>query len=103
LSEACVFLVRVRLRPDAEEEFLQRYGRLADRVAQGLDGHVAHRLCQDRDEHDRWVIESHWESYEAEEAWERTPEHRELTMAMRECWAEAERTRYTVRRETLHP
>jgi heme-degrading monooxygenase HmoA len=100
---ACVFLVRVRLEPGAEEEFLRRYGRLADRVAQGLDGHVAHRLCQDLEQEDRWVIESHWESLEAEEAWERHPDHRELLGAMRECWAEAERTRHAVRRETLHP
>jgi hypothetical protein len=49
------------------------------------------------------VIESVWESIEAEEAWERSQEHRELTGALRECWAEAQRSRHAVEIETRHP
>jgi len=95
-----VFLVRVRVKPGASDEFLRRYRALADRVEEGLEGHVVHRLCQDLDDPERWVIESVWSSLEAEERWERMPEHRELTGAMRECWAEADRARYTVHLET---
>lgn len=91
------------MQPGQKEEFLRRYSALADRVAQGLDGHVVHRLCRDLDDPDAWVIESVWESLEAEEAWERTPEHGQLTKAMRECWAEAQRSRYAVEVETRHP
>ena len=87
------------MKPGAEDEFLRRFSALAARVEEGLDGHVVHRLGRDLDDPDRWVIESVWSSLEAEEAWERMPEHRELTAAMRECWAEADRTRYAVQRE----
>jgi heme-degrading monooxygenase HmoA len=87
------------VKPGVEEEFLRRYSALAARVEEGLEGHVLHRLSRDLDDPERWAIESIWESLEAEEAWERMPEHRELTGAMRECWAEADRSRYTVHLE----
>ncbi len=93
----------MRVEPRTEAEFLRRYRQLCERIELGLEGHLVHRLSQDLDDSDRWVIESHWESLEAEEAWERSPEHRELTTALRECWSEVERTRYAVRVETLHP
>ncbi len=97
------FMLRVRVKPGLEEEFLRRYDALQRRIGQGLDGHVVHQLCRDLDEPDRWLIASHWESLEASQAWERSDEHRELTLPLRECWEEAHRARYEVQVETEHP
>ena len=97
---AVVFVLQVRVKDGREQDFLERYGRLAARVAEGLDGHVVHRLCRHADEPDRWLIESEWESAEASQTWERSDEHRELTMPMRECWDDAQRAGYEVRAET---
>ena len=92
--------MRARVRAGAEEDFLRRYAALAARVEQGLEGHVVHRLVRDLDDPQRFAIESVWESLEAEQAWESMPEHRELTGAMRECWDESERSRYSIEIES---
>lgn len=94
------FLLRVRVTPGREEDFLERYDALAQRIEQGLAGHVVHELCQSTEEPDRWVIASRWETLEASQGWERSAEHRELTMRLRECWDEAERSAYIVRAES---
>jgi heme-degrading monooxygenase HmoA len=94
------FVLSVRIAPGREAEFLERYAALGRRIERGLAGHVAHELCQSLDEPDRWLIASRWESIEASEAWERTPEHRELTLRLRECFAESERSAYAVRVDT---
>src|SRR5215208_4952968 len=94
------FTLHVRVKPGQEEEFLQRYERLAERVAAGVDGHVVHLLCQSNDEDDRWLIASVWQSLAASQAWDRSDEHRALTLPLRECWDEAQRTGFTVRTET---
>ena len=93
------FVVQVKVKPDLEAEFLQRFDALRNRVAQGLDGHVVHHLSQSMDDPARWMIFSQWESVAAAEQWERSPEHRELTMPMRACWEEAQRSRYEIRVE----
>ena len=72
-------------------------------MAAGLDGHVVHQLCQRVDEPDIWLILSQWETLEASQEWESSQEHRELTMPLRECWDEAQRTSYAVRLETKRP
>ena len=97
------FILQVRVKPDQEDTFLQRYDALRERVAAGLDGHIVHRLCQGLDEPDLWMILSEWETLEASQDWERSQEHRDLTMPLRECWADARRTSYEVRLETKHP
>jgi heme oxygenase (mycobilin-producing) len=97
------FVLQVRVKPGQEEQFLERYDALRARVAAGVDGHVVHRLCQAIDEPDRWLIFSEWETLEASQAWDRSEEHRALTMPMRECWDDAQRLGYTVRIETQHP
>ena len=93
------FVVQVKVKPDHEAEFLQRFDALRSRVAQGLDGHVVHQLSQSMDDPARWMIFSLWESTAAAEQWERSPEHRELTMPLRACWEEAQRSRYEIRVE----
>lgn len=94
------FLLRVRVPKDREQDFLARYAALARRVEEGLAGHIAHELCQSQEEPDRWAIVSRWESIEASRAWEQSPEHKALTMPLRECWVEAERSAYVVRVES---
>ena len=93
------FEVQVKVKADHEPEFLRRFEALRSRVAQGLDGHVVHQLCQSTDDPARWMIFSLWESVAAAEQWERSPEHRELTMPLRACWDEAQRSRYEIRVE----
>lgn len=93
------FVVQVKVKADHEPEFLQRFEALRSRVAQGLEGHVVHQLCQSMDDPARWMIFSLWESIAAAEQWERSPEHRELTMPLRACWEEAQRSRYEIRVE----
>jgi heme-degrading monooxygenase HmoA len=100
---AYLFLVRARVADGRQDEFLQRYAALAERVEQGLDGHVVHRLCRDLDDPAAWVIESEWESLEAEEAWEATDDHRGLLGAMRACWTDVQRSRCAVEIETRRP
>lgn len=94
------FSLRVRVKEGSEEDFLERYGALRARIEQGLDGHVVHRLSRGLDEPDRWLMTSQWESLEAAQEWERSPEHAELTLPLRECWSEAERSGYEVQTET---
>lgn len=94
-------MLRVRVSDGREDEFLRRYEALSERIAQGLAGHIVHQLCQSTSEPDRWLLASHWEDAKSAEAWERSPEHRELTMPLRECWDEAERTAYVVKLETV--
>jgi heme-degrading monooxygenase HmoA len=97
---AVCYVLQVRVKPGQEDEFLRRYDALSERVAEGVEGHVVHQLCQGIDEPDRWLILSQWENLEASQAWDRSQEHRDLTLPLRECWDEAQRTGYVVRLET---
>lgn len=94
------FRLEVRLASGREEEFLARYAALAARIEQGLSGHIAHELWQHMEEPDRWAIVSRWQSLEAAQAWERSPEHKELTTPLRACWVGAERSAYALRVES---
>jgi heme-degrading monooxygenase HmoA len=94
------FLLRVRVPKDRKEEFLARYAALARRIEDGLPGHIAHELCQSQEDPERWAIVSRWESLEASRAWEQSADHKALTMPLRDCWVEAERSAYVVRVET---
>jgi len=95
-----LFVLQVRVKPGREQDFLERYEQLAKRVAEGLDGHLLHQLCQHTDEPDRWLVASVWETLDASQEWERSEEHRALTMPLRECWDDAQRAGYEVRVET---
>lgn len=97
------YTVHVRVKDGLEEKFLERYDALRRRVAEGLDGHVAHELCRDLEDPSRWLITSRWESLDASLVWESSEEHRALTLPMRECWDEAQRSGYAVELETVHP
>jgi heme-degrading monooxygenase HmoA len=97
---AVCFVLQVSVKPGSEALFLQRYDALRERVAAGLEGHVVHKLCRGVEDRDRWLILSEWETVEAAQEWERSQEHRELTMPLRECWDEAQRAGYVVQLET---
>lgn len=94
------YVLKVRVARGREQDFLTRYAALARRIEEGVPGHVAHELCQSLDEPDRWLMISRWDSLAASQAWERSPEHRELTMPLRECWVDAERSAYATRIDT---
>jgi heme-degrading monooxygenase HmoA len=89
----------VKVKPDREAEFLRCFDALQQRIAQGLDGHVVHQLSRSMDDPSRWMIFSLWESAASAEQWDRSPEHRELTMPLRACWDEAQRMRYEISAE----
>jgi heme-degrading monooxygenase HmoA len=99
-TSAVRFLLRVRVAPGREDDFLARYGALARRIEDGLPGHILHELWQNTEEPDRWAIVSCWESVEASRVWEQSPDHKALTMPLRDCWVQAERSAYAVRIET---
>jgi heme-degrading monooxygenase HmoA len=100
---AVCFVLRMRVKEGSEEEFLRRYDALQRRIGEGLDGHIVHYLCQQADEPSRWLMASYWEDIESSQAWERSDDHRALTLPLRECFSEPERTAYEVRVETRHP
>ena len=94
------FLLRVRVPKDREADFLTRYAALARRIEDGMSGHIVHELWQSADDPERWAIVSQFESLEASRAWEQSADHKALTMPLRECWVEAERSSYALRVET---
>jgi heme-degrading monooxygenase HmoA len=96
------FVLQVHLKPGQEERFLQIYDAIHRRVGQGVRGHLVHQLCQGADDPLTWAITSEWEDMESCLEWEHSPEHRALTMPLRDCWDEAKAVRYLVRVETTH-
>ena len=97
---AVCFVVQARVKPGREEDFLQRYDALRRRLAEGVDAHIVHQLGQSLDDPNQWMIASYWEDYDASQEWERSREHHDLTMPMRDCWEEVQRSRYEIRSET---
>jgi heme oxygenase (mycobilin-producing) len=97
------FTLRVLVKDEYEEEFLRRYDALRRRIGEGLEGHIVHQLFRNVDDPAHWLITSQWESLEASQAWERSDEHRELTLPLRECWDDAQRMGYELVIETKHP
>jgi heme-degrading monooxygenase HmoA len=57
-------------------------------------------VCQSATDREQWLITSEWQSLEDFEAWERTPEHRDLVRPMRECFFEAKSLRFRIEAET---
>ena len=93
-----VFLVR--LRPGAEDAFLEAYETIRHEVAGGVAGHVVDQVCRLRDDPERWLITSEWDTLERFREWERSPDHRELAAPLRACIAEAQSLQYDVVAET---
>jgi heme-degrading monooxygenase HmoA/nucleotide-binding universal stress UspA family protein len=93
-----VFLIR--LRPGAEADFLTAYESIRHEVAGGVAGHRVDQVCRLRDDPDRWLITSEWETLERFLDWERSDGHRELAAPLRACIAEAQSLKFDVVAET---
>jgi heme-degrading monooxygenase HmoA len=93
------FVLQVRLKAGREGDFLRIYGALRDRVSAGVPGNLAHQACRSQEDPLVWMITSEWENAETYQDWEQSPEHRALTLPLRDCWDEAKRTLYDIRME----
>lgn len=93
-----LFLVRVP--GDRTAAFLDAYERIRYAVADGVPGHLVDQVCQAADDPEQWLITSEWERLADFEAWERSPDHRDLVAPLRDCITERRSVRFTVRAET---
>jgi heme oxygenase (mycobilin-producing) len=89
-------VVDVRVKDGTEDALRRAYAELAARAAEE-PGLIAHQLCQSRDEPDRWLVISEWQSVEESAAWDRSEDHRRLLAPMRACFAQAARAAFDVR------
>lgn len=103
MSTKIRFTLRVRLRPGQEEAFLNGYGALLERLNRGVPGMLAHQACRSLDDPLAWMITSEWEDRDRYEEWEKSEEHRALTLPLRACWDEARLVKYLVRAEARPP
>ena len=97
------FILTVHLAEGREDELLEAYGELEQRVSQGVPGHICHQLCQAPEQPLRWTITSEWDDLDSALAWQRSPEHHELIKPLRELWERAEPLTYEVRSEYRDP
>ncbi|GIJ20423.1 antibiotic biosynthesis monooxygenase family protein [Micromonospora lutea] len=96
-----VFLVRV---PDERTgDFLRAYEAVRHLVAGGVPGHLVDQVCRSSTDPEQWLITSEWTSLAHFEAWERSPEHRELVRPMRECFTDARSLRFHIHAQTPVP
>ncbi|GAB3280328.1 hypothetical protein GCM10027563_09060 [Parasphingorhabdus pacifica] len=83
--------------------FLAAYEQVRFLVSEGVPGHLRDQVCQSATDPEQWLITSEWTDLDAFEAWERTPEHRDLVRPLRECCVEARSLRFRVHEETGVP
>ncbi|MEG3632543.1 antibiotic biosynthesis monooxygenase family protein [Micromonospora palythoicola] len=96
-----VFLVRV---PDERTaDFLRAYEAVRHLVADGVPGHLVDQVCRSSTDPEQWLITSEWSSLADFEAWERSPEHRDLVRPMRECFTDARSLRFHIHAQTPVP
>lgn len=93
-----VFLVRVPV--ERTEAFLAAYEAVRHLVADGVPGHRVDQVCRSAADPEQWLITSEWASLADFEAWERSPEHRDLVRPMRECFTDARSLRFHVHAQT---
>jgi heme-degrading monooxygenase HmoA len=96
-----LFLIRVPA--GRTEDFLRAYDQIRHQVAGGVDGHLVDQVCRSPVDPEQWLITSEWTSVGAFEAWERTPEHRDLVKPMRDCFTDARSIRFLIQAETSAP
>ncbi|MGW0433619.1 antibiotic biosynthesis monooxygenase family protein [Micromonospora sp. NPDC003197] len=93
-----LFLIRVPL--DRTDEFLRAYEQIRYLVAEGVPGHLVDQVCRSATDPEQWLITSEWVTLGHFEAWERSPEHRDLVRPLRDCLTEARSLRFTVHAQT---
>ncbi|WP_434739933.1 antibiotic biosynthesis monooxygenase family protein [Micromonospora sp. SH-82] len=96
-----VFLVRVP--QDRTGDFLRAYDAVRHLVADGVPGHLVDQVCRSATDPEQWLITSEWRTLADFEAWERSPEHRDLVRPMRECFTDARSMRFRVHAQTPTP
>jgi heme-degrading monooxygenase HmoA len=96
------FLVTVRLKPGAEQRFLDLYAAMHRRVQEGVPGHIVHQLCRSLDDPLRWIITSEFESVDDWRMWDESSDHREIVRSFRECFEEGSSVAYEVQLESRH-
>ncbi len=96
-----VTVFRSRVRPEAQEEYLQWAGRMAA-LAKTMPGYIAHKGFTAEDGERVTIVE--FESEEAQRAWRLHPEHAVAQKKGRqEFYSEYRLQICSVLRETVHP
>jgi len=93
-----LFLIRVPVA--RTDEFLRAYEQIRYQVAEGVPGHLVDQVCRSTTDPEQWLITSEWVTLGHFEAWERSPEHRELVRPLRDCLTEARSLRFTIQAQT---
>jgi heme-degrading monooxygenase HmoA len=89
-------IVDVRIKPGSREDLLSAYAALRARVA-SEPGLIGHQLCESRDDGERWLVISEWESVELSNGWDASEDHARLLAPLRACFAQASRSSFDVR------
>ena len=96
-----VTVFRSRVRPEAQQEYLQWLGRIAA-LAKTMPGYISHKGFAAEDGERVTIVE--FESEEAQRAWRMHPEHAAAQKKGRqEFYSEYRLQICSVLRETLHP
>jgi heme-degrading monooxygenase HmoA len=91
-------MVTALVAPEHAADFERAYAQVTSKVA-GVSGHLGDELLRDREQPDRYILLSWWESVERFLDWENAPVHRETTTPMRPYWRVLERRVYQVARD----
>ncbi|MGW1955467.1 SchA/CurD-like domain-containing protein [Streptomyces sp. NPDC001920] len=89
----------VDLHEGAQEEFLDAYEQMRDRVA-SVPGHLGDQLCQSLENPSQWLITSEWATAPPYLAWVNSEEHLETVKPLQNCVRELRSMRYGIVRET---
>ncbi|MDF3148611.1 SchA/CurD-like domain-containing protein [Streptomyces sp. T21Q-yed] len=92
-------ILLVDLHEGAQQEFLDAYEYMRDRVA-SVPGHLGDQLCQSLENPSQWVITSEWATAPPYLAWVNSEEHLETVKPLQSCVRELRSMRYGVVRET---
>jgi heme-degrading monooxygenase HmoA len=92
-------ILLVDLHEGAQQEFLDAYEHMRDRVA-SVPGHLGDQLCQSLENPSQWVITSEWATAPPYLAWVNSEEHLETVRPLQNCVRELRSMRYGVVRET---
>jgi heme-degrading monooxygenase HmoA len=91
------FVLEFQVSSGREDDVQRAYAALRERLEQGVPGLIAHQLCQNIDDEQRFIITSVWEDLESSTAWDRSDEHDRLVGPLRQCFESAGSTKYVVR------
>ncbi|MEU1257314.1 SchA/CurD-like domain-containing protein [Streptomyces chartreusis] len=92
-------LLLVDLHEGAQQQFLDAYEQMRDRVA-SVPGHLGDQLCQSVENPSQWVITSEWETAPPYLAWVNSDDHLETVRPLQSCVKELRSMRYGIVRET---